>query len=165
VTTTELSSILSEPRVLPLLAKIKSDIKDAMRSKDKGKLNVVKGLLSDITYASKSANSTNTIPSTDADICTIIQRAIKRRQESIDQYSAANRTDLASAEQTELEILQTYLPPQLSDQEIEDEVKKVLSSVGASSVKDLGRVMKEVKLDPSRAPKKRISEVVKRLLS
>ncbi|CAG8469780.1 13008_t:CDS:2 [Ambispora leptoticha] len=159
------TATLSEPQIPPLLTKLKSDVKDAMRSKDKGKLNVIKGLLSDITYASKSADSTSTFPSTDAEICAIIQRAIKRRQESIDQYSNANRADLASAEQTELEILQTYLPPQLSDQEIEDEVKKVISSVGASSVKDLGRVMKEVKLDSSRAPKKRISEVVKRLLS
>ncbi|KAG9302741.1 hypothetical protein G9A89_009518 [Geosiphon pyriformis] len=153
------------PSIPSLLAQLKNDVKDAMRSKNQGKLNVVKGLLSDITYASKAPDANKKQPLTDLDIFLIIQRAISRRQDSINQFSAAGRVDLASAEKIELNILQSYLPDQLSDPEIREEVKKVIDATGAASCKDLGRVMKAIKLDSGRATKKRISEIAKELLS
>ncbi|RIA95549.1 Yqey-like protein [Glomus cerebriforme] len=159
------TSISEEPS---LFIKLKSEVKDAMRKKDQLRLNVVRGILSDITYASKSSSQT-TIDArpTDQEIYTMINRAIKRRQESISQFSQAGRKDLVENEQNELNILVSYLPEQMSEKEIEIEIKKVvkkLDIIGEGS-KYLGRVMKEIKIDSSKAPKRLVADIVKKVLS
>ncbi|CAG8482583.1 5486_t:CDS:2 [Paraglomus occultum] len=149
----------------PLLLRLKTDVKEAMKNKDKMRLNTVKGVLSDITYASKSTSPTSQSPIDDSSVIRILRGAIKRREESISQYTAANRLDLANNETEELEILKSYLPEQMSEEDIEAEVRKVVKQVGASSVKDVGKVMKEIKIDEEKADKKSISIIVKKVLS
>ncbi|CAG8640045.1 25468_t:CDS:2, partial [Dentiscutata erythropus] len=146
-----------------LLSRLKNDVKNAMKNKDQLKLNVIRGLLSDITYASKSPTS-KSFSASDNEIYNIINRAIKRRQESITQFTQANRLDLVESESSELLILNSYLPEQMSVQEIELEVIKVIDRLDISDVgiKNLGKIMKELNLDNARAPKKVVVEVVKK---
>ncbi|CAG8461564.1 2745_t:CDS:2 [Funneliformis mosseae] len=151
-----------------LLTKLRSEVKNAMRKKDQLKLNVVRGILSDVTYASKSSSQSTGIIPTDQEIYAMINRAIKRRQESITQFSQAGRKDLVENEQGELNILVSYLPEQMSEREIEIEVKRVVEKLGITGEggsKDLGKIMKEIKIDNSKASKKLVVDVVKKLLS
>ena len=111
--------------------------------------------------------TTDGIP-TDHDIYTMINRAIKHRQESISQFSQAGRKDLVENEQNELNILVSYLPEQMSEKEIEIEVKKVIKKlgiIGKEGSRDLGKVMKEIKIDSSKAPKGLVVDIVKKVLS
>ncbi|GBC05529.1 hypothetical protein RclHR1_06280002 [Rhizophagus clarus] len=152
-----------------LFTKLKSEIKDSMKRKDQMKLNVVRGILSDITYASKSVSQTTTdgVP-TDQEIYVTINRAIKRRQESISRFSQAGRKDLVENEQNELNILVSYLPEQMSEKEIENKVKKIVKKLGIGGVedsKDFSRVMKEIKIERSEAPMKLVADIVKKVLS
>ncbi|KAG0232538.1 hypothetical protein BGW41_001853 [Actinomortierella wolfii] len=148
----------------PLLLKLKADVKDAMRSKDKERLTVVKSVLSDLVYLEKSPQAPEKV--TDSVIQTLIQKSIKRREESVRDFEAAGRPEMAAQEQKGIEILKVYLPQEMTEQEIESEVRKAIAATGASSAKDLGKVMKELSsLDPARAPKKTVSDIAKRLLT
>ncbi|PKY20291.1 GatB/YqeY domain-containing protein [Rhizophagus irregularis] len=160
---------ISEETKLSLFTRLKSEIKDGMKRKDQLKLNVVRGILSDITYASKSTSQTTTdgVP-TDQEIYATINRAIKRRQESISRFSQAGRNDLVENEQSELNILVSYLPEQMSENEIEIEVKKFIKNFDISGLKgskDFSRIMKEIKIDSSKAPRKLVADAVKKVLS
>ncbi|KND00828.1 uncharacterized protein SPPG_03933 [Spizellomyces punctatus DAOM BR117] len=139
--------------------RLKTDLKTAMRAKDTNLSGVIKTLLSDITYAEKSASAMPSIP-------TIIQRSIKKRRDSAESYRSGGRTDLAEQEEAECKLLEQYLPAQMSEAEIESVVKQIVADVGAKSVKDLGRVMKEVnaKVDDALAPRKAVAGVVKKVL-
>ncbi|KAF9162366.1 hypothetical protein DFQ27_002136 [Actinomortierella ambigua] len=148
----------------PLLLKLKADVKDAMRSKDKERLTVVKSVLSDLVYLEKSPQAPEKV--TDSVIQVLIQKSIKRREESIHDFEKAGRSELAAQEQKGIDMLKVYLPQEMTEQEIEAEVRKAIEATGASSAKDVGKVMKELSgMDPARAPKKTVSEVAKRILS
>jgi uncharacterized protein YqeY len=96
---------------------------------------------------------------------TVIRKAVKQRHDSIEQYSKGNRPDLAAKEQSELEILKTYMPPELTDDEIESGVREIVASTGAQSKKDMGKVMKEATARyKGRVDGKKIQEIVSRLL-
>ncbi|KAF9904144.1 hypothetical protein EC991_002979 [Linnemannia zychae] len=152
------------PAAPQLLLRIKADVKDAMRSKDKERLAVVKGILSDLTYLEKSPQAPPKV--TDSVIQVLIQKSIKRREESVLSFQAAGRADQAAQENKEIEMLKVYLPQALSEQEIEAEVRRVVKEQGATGAKDMGKVMKELGgLDPARAPKKVVSDTVKRVLA
>jgi uncharacterized protein YqeY len=101
---------------------------------------------------------------TDQEIYTTINRAIKHRQESISRFSQAGRKDLVENEQNELNILVSYLPEQMSEKEIEIEVKKFVKKLGVEGSKDLNRVMKEIKIDSSKAPRKLVADIAKKVL-
>lgn len=132
-----------------------------MRGRTQPDLTVVKSILSDLIYLNKSP----TPPATpDEGILTILQRSIKKRQESISQYQAAGRQDLVDQEQKELEVLNRYMPAQMSDDEIRDEIQKIVQTIGAASIKDLGKVMKAWAIDSSKADKKKVSDMVKTVL-
>ncbi|KAK3831025.1 MAG: Yqey-like protein-domain-containing protein [Linnemannia gamsii] len=152
------------PAAPQLLLRIKADVKDAMRSRDKERLAVVKGILSDLTYLEKSPQAPTTV--TDSTLQVLIQKSIKRRQESVLSFQAAGRAEQAAQENKEIEMLKVYLPQEMTEQEIEAEVRKVVESTGAMGSKDMGKVMKELGgLDPARAPKKVVSDTVKRVLA
>ncbi|RHZ88033.1 hypothetical protein Glove_26g181 [Diversispora epigaea] len=165
----------TETKISPLLIKLKTDVKDALRNKDQVKLNVVRGLLSDVTHASKSVPSDSSsstsiqIGTSDQDIYPIVNRAIKRHKESIDQFSKAGRMDLVEIEKLELDILNSYLPQPMTEQEIGLEVIKVIKKMGLTKddggIKNMGKVMKELNLDIGRAPKNVVAQVVKNALS
>jgi uncharacterized protein len=98
----------------------------------------------------------------------MINRAIKHRQESISQFSQAGREDLVENEQNELNILVSYLPEQMSEKEIEIEVKKIvkkLGIIGEEGSRDLGKIMKEIKIDSGKAPKRLVADIAKKVLS
>ncbi|KAG0254577.1 hypothetical protein BG011_005653 [Mortierella polycephala] len=152
------------PATPQLLLRIKADVKDAMRSKDKERLAVVKGILSDLTYLEKSPQAPAQV--TDSVIQVLIQKSIKRRQESVLSFTDAGRPDQAQQERKEIEMLKVYLPQAMTPQEIEDEVRRVVKEQGATGSKDMGKVMKELgSLDPAKAPKKDVSDMVKKVLA
>ncbi|HUP44252.1 MAG TPA: GatB/YqeY domain-containing protein [Thermoanaerobaculia bacterium] len=101
----------------------------------------------------------------DEEAMAVIRKAVKQRQDSIEQYTKANRPELAAREQAELEMLRTYLPPELSDEELETGLREIIASTGAQSKKDLGKVMKEATARyKGRAEGRKIQEIVARLL-
>jgi len=101
----------------------------------------------------------------DEEAMTVIRKAVKQRLDSIEQYTKGNRPELAAKEQAEMEILKAYLPPELSDEEIESGLREIIASTGAASKKDMGKVMKEATLRyKGRVDGKKIQEIVGRLL-
>ncbi|KAJ1948839.1 hypothetical protein FBU59_001408 [Linderina macrospora] len=151
--------------VVTINLRLKADLKLAMRAKEKQRTTVIKGMLSDILYAEKNPQTASTFSrDSDADVATLIQRAIKQRQDSIKQYTDGGRADLAAAEQQEVEILNLYLPEQLSDQDIERRVRETVERLGVSGVKAMGAVMKEVGISPAEAPKSKVAAAAKRIL-
>ena len=101
----------------------------------------------------------------DEEAMSIIRKAVKQRLDSIEQYTKGNRPELAAKEAAEMEILKTYLPPELSDAEVESGLREIIASTGAQSKKDMGKVMKEATARyKGRVDGKKIQEVVSRLL-
>ncbi|KAJ2248617.1 hypothetical protein GGI13_004587 [Coemansia sp. RSA 455] len=150
-------------------ARLKLDLKEAMKAKEKTKLSVIKGVLSDILYAEKNAMTGASFSrDSDTDVATLIQRAIKQRNESVQSYTAGGREDLAKAEEAEIGILAAYLPRQLTTEEIETHVTQAIERLGVGvggGAKAVGLLMREVDISPAQAPKSKVAEVVKRLLS
>jgi hypothetical protein len=112
-------------------------MKVAMRAKDSARLGAIRLLLSGI----KQREVDERKDLTDADVLSVVEKMIKQRRESIAQYEKAARNDLADAEKFELGVLSGYLPQQMGDAEIADEVAKAVAESGASGIKDMGKVM------------------------
>ena len=143
---------------------IVEDMKTAMRAKDSLTLNVVRNLKSSIKYAAiEKLGAEGELP--DLDVITVIRKEIKKRQDSIASYEAANRADLADTEKAEMAVLEKYLPTAMSLEEIVKLVEAAIAETGATSKKDMGPVMKLVQERAAgRADGKTIStEVSKRL--
>ena len=103
---------------------------------------------------------------TDEDVIKIIQKQVKQRNDSIEQYKEAGRDDLVAKEQLEIDYYKAYLPAQLSDEELENTLKEIITQVGATSMKDMGKVMgAATKQLSGKADGKRINQTVKKLLS
>jgi len=141
-----------------LKIRIQDDVKAAMRSKDKDRL----GTLRLITAAIKQKEVDERIDMDDAAVITVLEKMVKQRKDSIAQYSQAGRDDLAAKEQTELDLIQTYLPEQMSESELEAVIDKALAETGASSMKDMGKLMAVVKpLVAGKADMGLVSKIVK----
>lgn len=123
-----------------MLDQIREDLKQALKSGDKLKVSTLRMLLSDVHNAEISKKS----ELEEAEIIKLVKKAIKGRKEAQDLYLQGNRAELAEKEEKEMSILQTYLPPQLSEEEVEGVVRSTIQSLGLSSKSDLGRLMKEV---------------------
>ncbi|KAI8620289.1 Yqey-like protein-domain-containing protein, partial [Chytriomyces sp. MP71] len=138
---------------------LKNALKENMKSGDKARVLVIKSLLSEITYAGKASNNAETPE-------TVLLKAIKKRKDASAQYMDGGRPELAEAEDKEISIIQTFLPRQLSVQEIDAVVEAVVTRVGATSPKEMGKVMKEVdnEIEKGSATKQAISEAIKRRL-
>jgi len=126
-----------------LLDKINQDYKEAVKSKDESKRNTINLLLSAIKYRQIELR-TSEKELTDEEIINVISKEIKKRKEAIELYEKGNRQDLAEKERKELEILESYMPKQLSEEELVSTIDEVIKSVGASSPSDVGKVMKEL---------------------
>jgi len=101
----------------------------------------------------------------DEEALAVIRMGVKQRLDSVEQYTRGNRPDLASKEAAEIEMLKVYLPPELSDAELESGLRDIITSTGAQSKKDMGKVMKEATgRYKGRAEGKKIQEIVSRLL-
>jgi len=117
--------------------KIVDDMKQAMRNHEKERLSAIRLILA----ALKQREVDDRITLSDEDILAILNKMIKQRRDSISQFQAGGRQDLADKESAEIAIIQTYLPAQLSSSEIESVVMATISETGATSGKDMGKVM------------------------
>ena len=145
-----------------LNAQIKADIKEAMRAKDVQKRNTLRN----IQVAVKDIEVNERREVTDADVEAILMKYAKQREDAMAQFQEAGREDLVEQERAELVIVKSYLPEPMSDEELEEVLKEVIASVGATSMKDMGKVMGAAKKAiGSRADGGRINLCVKALLS
>ena len=145
-----------------LNAQIKSDIKDAMRAKDVQKRNTLRN----IQVAVKDIEVNERREVTDADLEAILIKYAKQREDAMAQFKDAGREDLVEQEQAELVILKAYLPEQMSDEELETTVKEIVAQTGATSMRDMGKVMGKAKSTiGSKADGGRINLIVKKLLA
>lgn len=147
---------------MPLAQKIDQDLKAAMTAKDAAKTSTLRMLKSAFKYA---AIEKKTDVLSDADAMSVIQKQLKQRRESMDQFSKAGRQELAQKEQAEIAVLETYLPKQLSEQELVELAKAEIAAQGAATKKDFGRVMKALtEKTAGQAEPKRLSEILGKLL-
>jgi len=126
---------------MTLKARVTEDMKDAMRAKDTARLSTVRLLLAAIKQ--REVDERRELP--DADVLAVIDKMVKQRRDSIAQFEAGKRMDLVAIEQSELEVLQGYLPKQLSDAEIDDMVAASIAATGAAGPAGMGKVMAELK--------------------
>jgi hypothetical protein len=149
---------------MTLFDQISEDIKAAMKARDKVRLETLRNIKKVFLEAKTAPGANDTL--LDADALKIIAKLAKQGKETAVTYTQAGRQDLADAELAQVEVLESYLPKQLSSEEIEAEVKKIIAEVGASSMKDMGRVMGTAsKQLAGKADGRVISEIVKRLLA
>lgn len=142
---------------------INEAIKTAMREKDKVALDSLRAIKSQILLLKTEAKGADV--SAEQEIA-ILQRMIKQRKDSYEQFVAQNRNDLAEVELAQMKVIEQFLPAQLSAEELEAEIKKIIAEVGAESLKDLGKVMGTAsKALAGKSDGKSISEMVKKLLS
>ena len=120
-----------------LLEEITADMKKAMKNKQKDKMKVLRLLRSDL----KTAKIDKKGEFTEEDALSVITKAAKNRKESIESYKKGGRDDLVEEEQKELEVIEKYLPEQMTDDEIKELVDEVIDETGASSMQDMGKVM------------------------
>ncbi len=149
---------------MSLKNKIEQDIKAAMLSKDKDRLRALRAIKSLILLAESEKGAKDEI-SEDHEI-KILTKAAKQRKDSIEIYEKQGRDDLADVEKAELEVIEQYLPEQMSEEELRKAVQDIISQVGASSPKDMGKVMGLAnKQLAGKADGKAIAEIVKSLLN
>ena len=147
---------------MTLKEKIKNDIKEAMRSKD----NARRDTLRNIHAAIKQIEVDERRDLSDADVEKILMKYAKQREDAIVQFKEAGRDDLVAKDEAELTLVMSYLPEPMSDEELEEVLKEVIADTGASSMKDMGKVMGAAKSAVgSRADGGRINQIVKKLLS
>ncbi|MBW4647091.1 MAG: GatB/YqeY domain-containing protein [Kastovskya adunca ATA6-11-RM4] len=126
---------------MSLKDRISEDIKTAMKAKDKTRLETVRGIKKVLLEKEVSLRPEGQTSLTEVQELEVLAQQAKQRRESIEQYRQAGRDDLADQEALELAIIETYLPKQLSDQEVAAIVDEIIAEVGASSAKDMGKVM------------------------
>ena len=142
---------------------INEAIKNAMREKDKIALDSLRAVKSQILLLKTEAKGADVTAEQEI---AILQRMIKQRKDSYEQFVAQNRNDLAEVEMAQMKVIEQFLPAQLSAEELEAEIKKIIAEVGAESLKDLGKVMGTAsKALAGKSDGKSISEMVKKLLS
>lgn len=142
---------------------IEEDIKKAMLAKDKERLRALRGIKAAILLAETEKGASSELDQ--AAEMKLLVKAAKQRKDSADLYAAQGREDLAAVEQAELDVINQYLPQQLSEEELKEELKKIIAQVGATGPQDMGKVMGAAtsKL-AGRADGKLISGHVKNLL-
>lgn len=142
--------------------RILEDVKSAMRSKDKPRLATLRL----ITAGIKQKEVDERIELDDAAVLAVLDKMVKQRKDSIEQYTKAERTDLADVEKAEILIIQEYLPAQLSDAEVEQMIDEAINATGASSMKEMGKVMGQLKPKlQGRADMGLVSQKIKQKLS
>ena len=143
--------------------KILNDYKDAMKARDTLKSSVLSFLRADMMNVAV-ARKKKTLD--DSEVISVVKKQIKQRQDSIEQFTKGNRPDMADKEIKELEILKTYLPPELSNDEIKKIIEEAVITASAKDMKDMGKVMKEVNAKiAGQADGKLVSDLVRERLS
>ena len=149
---------------MALEQQIQEDIKAAMKAHDAVATAATRAIKGEILIYKTSECGSKEV--TDADILKMIQKLIKQRKESAEQFVAAGRQELADNELAEAAVMEKYLPKQLSEAEVEEKVKAIIAEVGTTSIKDMGKVMGAAnKALAGQSDGRTISTVVKRLLA
>jgi uncharacterized protein YqeY len=147
---------------MPLADQLQQEIKAAMLAKDAARLNALRMLKSALGYV-QIEKKTDTL--SDADFIAVVQREVKKRRDSIEQFTNAGRAELAAEETAEISVLEIFLPKQLTSEELEALVRATIQEVGATDKKQMGAVMKAVQAKVAgRADGKTISALVGKLL-
>jgi uncharacterized protein YqeY len=143
--------------------KLMSDMKAAMREKDQLRLEAIRFLQAAIKNREIEVRPN---PISSDDVMAVIKKMVKQRKESIEQYQAAQRQDLADKEMAELKVIENYLPAQMGKEQIEAVVAQVIAELKATSIKDMGAVMKAVIAKTAgAADNKLVSETIKAKLT
>ncbi len=146
----------------PLKQTIIDAMKSAMRNQEKARLGTIRL----IQAALKQKEVDERVELTDQDVLTILDKMVKQRKESIKQYTAADRQELADQEATEIEVIQTFLPAQLSAAEVDTMIAEAMAQTGATSMQDTGKVMGVLKPQlQGRADMGAVSQKIKHALS
>ena len=149
---------------MALYDQVSNDIKEAMKARDKVRLETLRNIKKVFIEAKTAPGSNDTLE--DADALKILQKLAKQGNESAETYKQQNREDLAAEELAQVAVIEQYLPKPLSEEEIEAAVKAIVEETGASSMKDMGKVMGMAsKQLAGRADGKVISTIVKKLLA
>lgn len=143
---------------------ITEEIKKAMLAKDKVRLEALRGIKKELLEAKTAKGASEEL--SDETVTAILQKMVKQRKDSAEIYASQNRPDLAEPELEQMRVIQEYLPKQLTPEELERAVKDIIIETGASSMKDMGKVMGvATKQLAGKAEGRAVSEMVKRLLS
>lgn len=143
------------------IAQLEADLQKAAKSRDEIRLTVLRLLKSALKYYEIEVGH----DATPQEILTILQKEAKKRRDSIEQYSAANRQDLVTEETKELDILQSYLPEEMSDSKLDETINQAIKETGATNQADMGRVMQLVmKNSAGQVDGARVSAKVKSIL-
>ena len=135
---------------MSLREKIESDYKNALKSKDKNKISTYRLILSGIKDLDiNNRSGPNKKDTDDDDIKKLLKKMIKQRSESIEVYKKNNRNDLLEIEENEVNVLSEYLPKQMSEEETISICKQIIEKTGASSIKEMGKIMGELKQNHS----------------
>lgn len=149
-----------------LMDAINTDLKDAMRSKDKVRLRTLRSLraaLKNEEIDRREDGSESTV--SEQDQLAVLRKQVKQREDSIEQYEAAGRDDLVEKEKAELAVLEEYMPEQMTDEELEETLREIIDEVGAESMADMGPVMGRAMSElRGRVDGNRVQEVVKEIL-
>lgn len=149
---------------MSLKAKIDNDIKEAMKAREKERLLALRDIKKMILMEETKAGGTGEL--TEDEEMKILQKAVKQRKDSAEVYRQQDRPDLLEKEETEIAVIEAYLPKQLSEAEIEEKLKVIIADVGAASPADMGKVMgAATKLMAGVADGKTISMLTKKLLA
>jgi uncharacterized protein YqeY len=136
---------------------IKTALVAAMKGGDKAATGTIRLIQSAIKNRDIELRTSSAAPDDDALVTEVLQKMIKQRRESVELYRKGNREELAKAEEAEIAVIERFLPKQLSDEEASAAIQAIIAETGASSMKDMGRVMAEVKarhaseIEPARA--------------
>ena len=143
---------------MSLKVQIQEDVKTAMRARDQRRLTALRL----ITAAIKQIEIDKRIEMDDPAVLAVLDKMIKQRRDSLEQYENAGRDDLAAQEEFELELISVYLPEALSEDELAALIKQVMAETGASSIRDMGAVMNKLRAQvQGRADMKAVSNAVK----
>ncbi len=147
-----------------LKAQLQHDLHDAMRSRDKVRAGTLRMALTAVTTAEVAGDEARELD--DDEVLKVLAKEAKKRREAADAYTGAGRPELAQAEEAELAVLEGYLPAQLGDDDLLAVVERAVTATGASSMRDMGTVMKAAQTEVAgRADGGRVAAVVKQVLS
>jgi uncharacterized protein YqeY len=146
---------------MSLKTRILDDVKNAMRSRERDKLAALRL----VTAAIKQKEVDERIELDDAQLLAVLDKMVKQRRESLEQFELAGREDLAEKERFELDLIQTYLPEPLAEDELAALILSTITELGASSIRDMGQVMNTLRSQvQGRADMKAVSQAVKQQL-
>jgi uncharacterized protein YqeY len=144
-----------------LTEQVRADMTAAMKAQEKERLSTIRMLQS----ALKNEQIHLGHELSDEEAMSVIRKAVKQRLDSIEQFTNAGRLEMAEKERSEMELLKAYLPPELSEDELESGIRDIITTIGAQSKKDMGKVMKEATARfKGRVDGKKVQEIVQRLL-